>query len=294
MQTDLEALLQNMTRTSVDRRSFFQKAGYFGIGAAVSGLALADKPAQAQSNSQQVTDTTAEILTAFLIAEDLATTFYYNGLIGGVIQDPALAGPGGSAKNVTSGGNLGDVEYLRAALYQEFEHAALFRDLLTGTTANSQNDAYQTFYFPAGTFDTLSSFLGILDALENAFIGAYLNMVQEFAYKSSAAISGGLRGGDTKYSAKQYGLFSRIGASILGVECEHRVLGRVIGNSNPANNVAFEQLDGLTAVYTGSKSAVMALTPFLTPSTGPAYSLQTAIKNAGQVWISTGGGLQST
>jgi hypothetical protein len=35
--------------------------------------------------------------------------FYYNGLVGGVIQDPNLAGPGGSADNVSSSGNAGNV-----------------------------------------------------------------------------------------------------------------------------------------------------------------------------------------
>ena len=55
----------------------------------------------------QAKDTVAQIATAALIAEDLATTFYYNGLVGGVITDPNLAGPGGTADNVGSGGNPG-------------------------------------------------------------------------------------------------------------------------------------------------------------------------------------------
>ncbi len=36
-----------------------------------------------------------------MIAEDLATTFYYNGLVGPVITDAALAGPDGSATSNT-------------------------------------------------------------------------------------------------------------------------------------------------------------------------------------------------
>ncbi len=42
-------------------------------------------------------DTANQIFQAAVIAEDLATTFYYNGLVGTVIMDPALAGPGGTA-----------------------------------------------------------------------------------------------------------------------------------------------------------------------------------------------------
>jgi hypothetical protein len=39
----------------------------------------------------------------------------------------------------------------------------------------------QTFYFPAGVFDTLGPFIATLEALEDAFIGAYLNATGEFA-----------------------------------------------------------------------------------------------------------------
>jgi hypothetical protein len=63
------------------------------------------------------------------------------------------------------------------------------------------------------------------------------------------------------------------------------VLGRVISNSNPANNLAYEQTDGLNAVYNGPKSAVAALAPFLTPSTGPGFSLATALAKQAMVAI---------
>jgi hypothetical protein len=75
----------------------------------------------------------------------------------------------------------------------------------------------------------------------------------------------------------------------MGIECEHRVLGRVISNSNPANNLAYEQTDGLNAVYNGPNSAVAALTPFLTPSTGPGYSLATALANQSSVSLPVSG-----
>ena len=294
--SQLETQIETVIENRVNRRNFFKQAGMLGLGAAAAGVALTSNSAEAQSNSQQVTDTTAEILTAFLIAEDLEATMYYNALIGGLITDPKLAGPGGSAKNVTSGGNAGNVAYMRAALYQEFQHGATIRALLTGTSGTTTNDPAQTFYFPNGVFDTLSAFLPFALAIESAGVGAYLNLVQEFAYKAGASGTGGLRGGDTKYTAKQYGLFARIGASILGTESAHRALINDLAGTVPANDYVYQQLDGITAVYTGSKSAAAVLTPYFTSTTpnSTGYSLQTALKNAGQVWLQTGGSLQNT
>jgi len=274
------------------RRRFLSQAGLFGIGAAATLTLGAQKAsadekelqAEATEEMEQSKDTVKEIFTAALIAEDLATTFYYNGLIGTVIQDPNLAGPGGTATSVTSAGNPGNVNYLQAALTQEIDHANLFRSLLGISAASA--DPVQTFYFPAGTFDTLSAFCGMLNALENAFIGAYLNAIQEFATKSANVRAGLNRWRipeDDGYTAEQLDYFAKVSATIMGVESEHRVLGRVISNTNPANNIAYEQTDGLNAVYNGPNSAVAALTPFLTSSTGPGFSLETALSNQSTV-----------
>jgi hypothetical protein len=275
------ALPNSIPTSNLDRRRFFRKAGMFGFGAAVSALALKGTPARAQANTYQTQDTIGELFTAFLIAEDLATTFYYNGLVGGVIEDPNLAGPGGSALNVTASGNAGNVNYLQAALFQEIEHANLFRDLLKGTPFGGTGDPYTTFYFPAGTFATLTPFLAILNALENAFIGAYLNLVQELIYKATAAQAGTLTGMDATYSAKEYQNFALVAGAILGVESEHRVLGRVLGNMHPANNYNYEKTDGLTSIYNGPNSAVVALTPFLSESSSfsESASLDAALAN---------------
>ncbi len=282
MQQEVNSDIATTTKQRLDRRSFLGKAGVAGIGVAATGLTLASaKPAFAATTSTP-TDSVRQILTAVLIAEDLATVFYYNGLVGKVIQDPNLAGPGGTATNVSSGGNEGNVAYLRAALAEEMEHASAARTLLN--ISQPSYDPAQTFYLPAGTFDTLKAFTGVLDALENAFIGAYLNGIQEF---TTMAALGAAEGGTytdvdgMKYSSLQLIYFAKVAASIMGVEAEHRVLGRVISNTNPANNLVFEQLDGLNSVYNGSKSAVAALTPFLTASTGPAYSLATALADLG-------------
>jgi hypothetical protein len=284
-----------IVQARLERRKFLTQAGLFGLGTAVAGITLgiakpafadADSPQEAQEEREQSKDTVKEIFTAALIAEDLATVFYYNSLIGPVIQDPNLAGPGGSATDVTAAGNLGNVNYVQAALTEEISHANLFRTLL-GISGPSA-DPVQTFYFPTGSFNTLANFTGLLNALEDAFIGAYLNAIQEFATKAANARQDGdgwhYRDSDNKtYTSEELNYYAKVAASIMGIEAEHRVLGRVISNTNPANNLAYEQTDGLNAVYNGPNSAVAALTPFLTPSTGPGYSLATALANQSKV-----------
>ncbi len=280
---------------ALPRRSFVTRAGLVGLSAAAAAF-LPGTPLRADDDEREGRDnlsgdTAQEIFTAALIAEDLASTFYYNGLVGPVIMDPNLAGPGGSATNVTSAGNLGNVEYFRAALSEEIAHANLLRSLI-GKTASS-TDPVQKFYLPTGTFDTLAAFTGVLDALENAFIGAYLNATIEFA--QMAVDTRGYESVQRDASGKPYKTtdleyFAQVAASIMGVESEHRVLGRVVSNTNPANNLNYEQTDGLTSVYNGKKSAVVALTPFLAPGNGlTEYSLQTALTNAGSVSLAAQG-----
>jgi len=298
-QPELSQSVVEMTTQRLARRKFLAQAGVLSIGGAVS-LATAARPAFAREHDSaaekaqewaQGKDTVKEIFTAALIAEDLASTFYYNGLIGTVIQDPNLAGPGGTATNVSGAGDEGNVAYLRAALTQELQHAALFRSLLGISDAG--HDPVQTFYFPAGTFDSLLAFTATLDALENAFIGAYLNAIQEFAAKSANANRGDgawREPADRAYSKEQLDYFAKVSASIMGVEAEHRVLGRVISGTDPANNRNYESTDGLNAVYNGSHSAVVALTTFLTSSTGPGYSLETAMMHQADVSLPIAGG----
>jgi hypothetical protein len=291
VQTPIDAIAQ----ANLGRRRFLTQAGVLGMGAAAASLTLgnakrayAETEAQeeAQQEREQAKDTVKEIFTAALIAEDLATVFYYNALVGPVIQDPNLAGPGGSATDVTASGNAGNVNYVQAALTEEIDHANLFRSLLGGSAASG--DPEQTFYFPTGSFDTLANFTGLLNALEDAFIGAYLNAIQEFATKAANVRWDGGHwwysdSDGSRYTAEELDYYSKVAASILGIEAEHRVLGRVISNTNPANNLAYEQTDGLNAVYNGPNSAVAALTPFLTSSTGPGYSLAAALANQGTV-----------
>ena len=271
------------------RRTFFKGLGTAGLGA-TAALLFGDLPLL-KAETAASDDTANQILQAALIAEDLATTFYYNGLVGPVVQDPNLAGPGGTATNPNpTTSNIPNVDYLRAALNQEIEHANLLR-MLGNFGKDASSDPYQTFYFAAGTFTTLKTFVATLEALENAFIGAYLNAIREFA--SLAAISklrgvpSGPYGGP--YSSDQLAYGAEVAASILGIECEHRVLGGVILNENQPNNLNFEQTDGLTSVYNGSSSAVAALAPFLNPNTGPAYMLSTALADAPTIGLTSTG-----
>jgi hypothetical protein len=276
-------------KTKQGRREFFRSAGITGLGAAGALAVLKVGETQAEAQTPQPGfhyDTPAQIFTAALIAEDLATTFYYNALVGNVIQDPALAGSGGTALNPGSAGDADNVSYVRAALGQEFEHAGLLRSLLkiSGPSASP----VQTFYFPAGTFDNLTtsdgktpSFIGTLEALENAFIGAYLTAVRAFAYMAGRTSVGGSYYvlNDATLGSDTLAYFAQVAASIMGVECEHRALGRDIAGLAPADNMYYESTDGLDGVYNGPNSAVVALTPFLTPSNGAAYQLSDAVSN---------------
>lgn len=281
----------NLTEKALNRRNFLKGSGMAGLGIASAGLiggSLSPLLAHNLATNNQtvlgsrnhpttIHDTPSDIFTAALVAEDLATTFYYNGLVGPVIQDPNLAGPGGTPHHPNpTDSNVGNVEYLQAAFMEEIVHANLMRSLL-GINGSGQ-DPYQTFYFPAGGFDALGPFLALLDALENAFIGAYLTAAQEFAV---LAVNGA-----TGYTSDQLEYFAKVAASIGCVEAEHRVLGRVIGNQNPANQKAYEQTDGITSLAHGSNSAEDALAPFLNPSNGPGYSLQQALMNQGNVCLS--------
>ncbi len=213
-------------------------------------------------------DTPAEIFTAALVAEDLAITFYYHGLIDPVIEDVNLAGPGGTALNVSSSGSVSNVGYLRGALHEEKMHSNLFRTLLGRVSNSYVDDPYQFFYLPTGCFNSLTAFIGVLEALENAFIAAYMAAVQEFALL--AAQGKPQTFGGVTYQPTDFVYYAGVAASILGVEAEHRALGRAIVPADiPANQLFYEQQYGIVTVYNGgSTSAVNALTPFLAPGPG--------------------------
>lgn len=297
-----------------DRRAFVKRVGLGSLGVTAFAF-LGNFPAAAKMASFPAllanetkgpkvgtADTAQQIFTAALIAEDLAITMYYNSLVGGVIQDPNLAGSGG---DLTNPENLANVGYLQGALSEEIAHANLLRSLIGGSSPSG--DPVQTFYFPKGTFDTLHNFFPILLALETAFVGAYLIAVKEFSSMSARiAPFEGPQFDSTgeRYTSSQLSYFAEVAASILGVESEHRTLARAIPsifpgdttfagtNLFPSDNLNYEQTDGLESIYTGSKSAVVALTPFIMNGTGKsAFSFSKAISGAKGVSVPTTGGL---
>jgi hypothetical protein len=271
---------QDMIDSVVNRRSFLTGVGAVGIGAAAAtiiGCGNNNMNTTTTVSGQASTDTAAQIFTAALIAEDLAITTYYNALIGGVIQDPNLAGAGGSATNVSASGSQVNVAYLQGALLEEIQHAQLL--------------VPATFYYPTGTFDNLTNFLPLLLTLETAFVGAYMTAVEEFAsmaagYNGFSSTQANPAMSGSNYTQADLILYAKVAASILGVEAEHRALIRAIPsvtvasptfaatNLIPANNVNYESDASLTGLIVGvggtSTTAATALGSFL--SSSPAFS----------------------
>jgi ferritin-like protein len=121
--------------------------------------------------------------------------------------------------------------YLQAALDEERHHLDFLKS--KGGAA-----AASTFFFPADAFSNLATFLAVLDQLENAFIGAYLAAMQRFAQLGQP-------------------LLAAIAGQILGVESEHRVLGRIIAAARPPNSLCLER------AYTCLGEVSAALAPFI-------------------------------
>jgi len=303
-----------MIDSVVNRRSFLTGVGAVGIGAAAATLiGCGDNGSGMKVKASATTDTAAQIFTAALIAEDLAITTYYNALIGGVIQDPNLAGPGGSATNVSASGSQVNVAYLQGALLEEVQHAQLLRTLL-GLSPSGSGDVGAgvpaTFYYPTGTFDTLTNFLPILLALETAFVGAYMTAVEEFAsmaagYNGFSATQANPAMSGSNYTQADLILYAKVAASILGVEAEHRALIRAIPsvtiasptfagtNLIPANNVNYESDASLTGLIVGvggsSATAATALAPFLATSSAQSAGFSFSTANSGYNSVITTG-----
>jgi hypothetical protein len=168
------------------------------------------------------------------------------------------------------------------------------RSLLGLPTSGSGDAAAgipQTFYYPTGTFSSLTGFIPVLLALETAFIGAYMTAVEEFAsmaagYNGFSATQANPASSGNNLTQANLILYGKVAASILGVESEHRALVRGIPNVTvstpnyaginliPANNVNYEVTDGLTGLITSisgssSTTAAAALTPFIAAGSNP-------------------------
>ncbi len=149
--------------------------------------------------SQNTADSIIDILTVARTAEQLAVTFYTNGIAN-------------AEKLGITGDNLA---YLKAALVEEQIHQLFF-------TANGGNSLADTFSFPQGpqTFTDLKTFIATQQQLEGVFDSAFLAAIMEFAQLGRPDLA-------------------QIAGQIATVESEHRALGRVIGGLIPADNWAF-------------------------------------------------------
>ena len=293
--------------SGLNRRSFLTGATVFGLGAAAGGAFVgcggtATKPVSAAA----MTDTAADILTAALIAESLAITTYYAALSStGVITDPNLAGSGGTAIAVSSMGSVVNVAYLQGALLEEVAHAQLLRTLL-GLPVDGSGDVAAgvpaSFYYPAGTFDSLTGFMPVLVGLETAFVGAYMTAVEEFAsmaagYNGFSATQPNPAKAGSNLTQADLILYAKVASSILGVESEHRALARAIPsvtlaspnfagiNVIPANNANYESSAGLTGLIVSASgdsktTAAAALGPFLASGSYPVSVASVATKSS--------------
>ena len=151
------------------------------------------------SSSQATTDSIVTILTVARTAEQLAVTFYTNG-----INNASQLG--------ISGANL---DALKAALIEEQIHQQFF-------AANGGQSLATTFSFPNGskTFSDLNTFIATQQQLEGVFDSAFLAAIFEFAQLGRPDLA-------------------QIAGQIATVEAEHRALGRMIGGLDPADNWAF-------------------------------------------------------
>ncbi len=179
-----------------------------------------------------------------------------------MLRDPRLCGASADPNNpgLPPGGNPQHVRYLQAALDAEMKHIAMLAK--AGAVASARS-----FFFPAAIFQRLGSsqepgsLLGVLEMLETVVIGAYITAAAVF-----------LRLGQPDLSVTA--------AQVMGVEAEHRTLGRVIAALTPPNNVTIER-----APYGCMGEAATALGPFLSGrrylfATGPAVGV--AVPSAAQ------------
>ncbi len=209
------------------RRTLFKGAIAAASGAAVVGAAVLYRPgftqaktvqasaqAHVQAKKAQVSqaqsvnkfrslgnadDSIISILTVARTAEQLAVTFYSNGIA-----------------NADKMGITGDdLTYLKAALVEEQIYQQFF-------AANGGQSLATTFSFPKGasTFTDLNTFISTQQQLEGVFDSAFLAAIMEFAQLGRPDLA-------------------QIAGQVACIEAEHRALGRSIGKLSPADNWAF-------------------------------------------------------
>ena len=243
--------LNSLTTAVATRRRFMSALGAVGAGVAASSLLAACSKSTTEPSGSGGSSAALDlqIISAAATAEALASVMYDN-----IIKSsPAYASLAGIAAD--------DQAYLVAGRQQEAIHYAT----LVGAGAKPLT---LNFYFPTGMFSdpTGATTINTLITLEDAFIAAYLIGVRDLS---------------TGCAPKT------LAAQILGIECEHRALGRVIANdlalgattglsgaaesvnppSHAPNNLAFERT--FNTALPDIAHVVTALGPFTTAgSTG--------------------------
>lgn len=201
-------------------------------------------------------DSIHEIFTVARTAEQLAVTFYSNGI--------ANAGPLGLTAP--------ELDDLKAAVIEEQIHQILF-------TAEGGASLTTTFSFPDGaaTFTDLTKFLDAQQTLEGAFDSAFIAAVLEFAQALQPRLA-------------------QIACQIAMIESEHRVLGRNIARNHgiasldskvtgsaptdPADNWAFAPV---VIGSVGQAPSVLASFGYLSPKSGNSYTYQPVLNSDGSL-----------
>jgi hypothetical protein len=223
-------------------------AAMAGIGLVLAGVDHHETARADDAVPENCTEDAATILRLLLTAERLAATLYYHALTSpDLVHDSRLGGSSADPLNPghPPNGNPARVRALQAALSAEVEHAAL---LVRAGAASSHTQ----FSFPATTFAavgtpcTEDSFAGVLDTLETALVGLYTAAFRTF-----------LR--------QEQGDLAALAAQTLGIEAEHRFLGRVLANAAPANNLTLQK-----APFGCVGDAAAVLAPFLATTPGAA------------------------
>lgn len=207
------------TSTLRSRRTLLKGAALGGVGIAVGGFK--GIPALADSSESLQT-----IVNIALTAELLAVTTYSN----------AIANFSKLGLDDGMGVNLG---YLTGALAAESDHVTILELLGAYPLATA-------FNYPSGMFTSGTTFANTLEALETAFVAAYLVAVKEAAAANRPDIA-------------------QLTARHASVEAEHRVNARNLVNKIPSNNSSFESLDGFNSV---SDAATALVNLGFVPSSG--------------------------
>lgn len=225
-------------RATPTRGLFVKGALAAGAVAALTGAAPLGLSAVAPE-ATTCKETVQDVLNTTLTFERLAMTFYHTALTSAAILGSGRGSHAADTLNSSRIGGARSVAHLQTALDQESQHAQFLMDY--GATTQ-----HTSFYFPDAAFAGVGytshsgTFLWSLDQLETAFIGVYLAAVIRL---------GAIGHGDLAVTMGR----------ILGTECEHRALGRVIAGDDPVNNVTLE-----VSSFACVGNATTTLNPYLT------------------------------